>query len=142
MVLFLALCFLGVAIGGATALVIFWPLALVHIRDRHPQLGAELGPNAFFRPQAWMWRLPRHARSKPQRPRHAGARLAVHGARRPARRLAVVARLLLDARMTVRDEWWLASAGNTLIWEQNGLVMRVEAQVDKATALRIAASFR
>ena len=35
----------------------------------------------------------------------------------------------------------LRLAGNTLIWEQNGLVMRVEAQVDKATALRIAASF-
>ncbi|HEV2250793.1 MAG TPA: hypothetical protein VGT60_09825 [Candidatus Limnocylindria bacterium] len=36
----------------------------------------------------------------------------------------------------------LRLAGNTLIWEQNGLVMRVEAQVDKATALRIAATFR
>jgi hypothetical protein len=36
----------------------------------------------------------------------------------------------------------LRLAGNTLIWEQNGLVMRLEAQVDKATALRIAASFR
>lgn len=36
----------------------------------------------------------------------------------------------------------LRLAGNTLIWEQNGLVMRVEAQVDKATALRIAASLR
>ncbi len=36
----------------------------------------------------------------------------------------------------------LRLAGNTLIWEQNGIVMRLEAQVDKATALRIAASFR
>jgi hypothetical protein len=36
----------------------------------------------------------------------------------------------------------LRLAGNTLIWEQNGLVMRLEAQVDKATALRIAASFQ
>jgi hypothetical protein len=35
----------------------------------------------------------------------------------------------------------LRLAGNTLIWEQNGLVMRLEAQVDKATALRIAATF-
>jgi hypothetical protein len=35
----------------------------------------------------------------------------------------------------------LRLAGNTLIWEQNGLVMRLEAQVDKTTALRIAASF-
>ncbi|MEP7003022.1 MAG: hypothetical protein ABI888_00635 [Chloroflexota bacterium] len=36
----------------------------------------------------------------------------------------------------------LRLAGNTLIWEQGGIVMRLEAQVDKATALRIAASFR
>ena len=36
----------------------------------------------------------------------------------------------------------LRLAGNTLIWEQNGIVMRLEAQVDKATALRIAATFR
>ena len=36
----------------------------------------------------------------------------------------------------------LRLAGNTLIWEQNGLVMRLEAQVDKATALRIAGSLR
>lgn len=34
----------------------------------------------------------------------------------------------------------LRLAGNTLIWEQNGLVVRLEAQVDKATALRIAAT--
>ena len=36
----------------------------------------------------------------------------------------------------------LRLAGNTLVWEQNGLVMRLEAEVDKATALRIAATFR
>ena len=36
----------------------------------------------------------------------------------------------------------LRLAGNTLIWQRNGLLMRLEAQVDKATALRIAASFR
>lgn len=36
----------------------------------------------------------------------------------------------------------LRLAGNTLIWEQGGIVMRLEAQVDLATALRIAASFR
>ena len=36
----------------------------------------------------------------------------------------------------------LRLAGNTLIWEQNGLILRLEAQVDRATALRIAASFR
>lgn len=36
----------------------------------------------------------------------------------------------------------LRLAGNTLIWEQDGRILRLEAQVDKATALRIAASFR
>jgi len=36
----------------------------------------------------------------------------------------------------------LRLAGNTLIWQRNGLLVRLEAQVDKATALRIAASFR
>src|SRR5258708_5805059 len=36
----------------------------------------------------------------------------------------------------------LRLAGNTLIWEQGGIVLRLEAQIDKATALRIAASLR
>ncbi len=36
----------------------------------------------------------------------------------------------------------LRLAGNTLIWTQGPLLMRLEAQVDKATALRIAASLR
>ncbi len=36
----------------------------------------------------------------------------------------------------------LRLAGNTLIWEQAGLIVRIEAQVDKATALRIASSLR
>ena len=36
----------------------------------------------------------------------------------------------------------LRLAGNTLIWTQGTLLLRLEAQVDKATALRIAASFR
>ena len=36
LVLFLALSSFAIAIAGATAFVIFWPLALVHIRDRHP----------------------------------------------------------------------------------------------------------
>lgn len=34
----------------------------------------------------------------------------------------------------------LRLAGNTLIWQRGGLLMRLEAQVDKATALRIAGS--
>ena len=36
----------------------------------------------------------------------------------------------------------LRLAGNTLLWTQGTLLLRLEAQVDRATALRIAASFR
>ena len=36
----------------------------------------------------------------------------------------------------------LRLAGNTLIWTQGGLLLRLEAQVDKATALRIAGTMR
>ena len=57
MVLFFALLFLALAIAGATAFVIFWPLMLVHVRDRHPALQSDLGSNAFARPSAWLWLL-------------------------------------------------------------------------------------
>lgn len=57
MILFLALCALALAIAGATAFVIFWPLALVHLRDRHPSLRARLGDGAFLRPAALWWLL-------------------------------------------------------------------------------------
>ena len=57
MVLFLALCFVAMAIAGATAFVIFWPLALVHIRDRHPEITAVLGEGAFLKPLALAWLL-------------------------------------------------------------------------------------
>jgi hypothetical protein len=56
-ILFFALLSLALAIAGATAFVIFWPLALVHIRDRHPQMHQELGPVAFANPLAWAWLL-------------------------------------------------------------------------------------
>ena len=57
MILFLALCFVGVAIGGITAFVIFWPLSLVHLRDRHPQARQALGEGAFLNPVALAWLL-------------------------------------------------------------------------------------
>ena len=57
LVLFLALVFLAVAIAGFTALLIFWPLTLVHIRDRHPQITAQLGHGAFLKPSALWWLL-------------------------------------------------------------------------------------
>ena len=54
-ILFLALTAFAIAIAGATAFVIFWPLTLIHIRDRHPQITARLGEGAFLKPQALWW---------------------------------------------------------------------------------------
>jgi len=63
MTLFFALCFVGVAVAGFSAFVIFWPLTLVHLRDRHPALAASLGPGAFLKPAALQWLLGRRYRS-------------------------------------------------------------------------------
>ena len=64
-VLFLALLAFAIAIAGATAFVIFWPLALVHIRDRHPQITARARrrrvPQADGAVVAVAWRLLRDA---------------------------------------------------------------------------------
>jgi hypothetical protein len=57
MLLFFALLFVALAIAGATAFVIFWPLALVHVRDRHPDVAAQLGEGAFLKPSALAWLL-------------------------------------------------------------------------------------
>ena len=57
LVLFLALLAFAIAIAGATAFVIFWPLTLVHVRDRHPQITAQLGQGAFLKPSALLWLL-------------------------------------------------------------------------------------
>lgn len=57
MILFLALLSFAIAIAGATAFVIFWPLALVHLRDRHPEVKNRLGDGAFLRPSALWWLL-------------------------------------------------------------------------------------
>ena len=59
MTLFFALCLVGVAIAGFSAFLIFWPLTLVHIRDRYPALAAEFGAGAFFQPHALRWLLGR-----------------------------------------------------------------------------------
>ncbi|MGV8931259.1 MAG: hypothetical protein ACOH1R_03975 [Luteimonas sp.] len=55
MILFFALLFVAAAIAGATAFVIFWPLSLVHLRDRHPDVKARLGEGAFIKPEALWW---------------------------------------------------------------------------------------
>lgn len=64
-VLFFALLFVATAIAGATAFVIFWPLTLVHIRDRHPQIKAQLGEGAFLKPSALRWLLAGGYRATP-----------------------------------------------------------------------------
>jgi hypothetical protein len=65
--LFFALLFVAIAIAGASAFVIFWPLALVHIRDRHPEITAKLGQGAFLKPQALWWLLRGEYRATPDR---------------------------------------------------------------------------
>ena len=65
MVLFLALFAFAIAIAGGTAFVIFWPLTLVHIRDRHPQITAHLGQGAFLKPRALIWLLRGGYRNQP-----------------------------------------------------------------------------
>lgn len=57
MLLFLALTSFAIAIAGFCAFVIFWPLALVHLRDRHPDAKAALGAGAFASPHALWWLL-------------------------------------------------------------------------------------
>lgn len=64
MLLFFALCLVGVAIAGFSAFVIFWPLTLVHIRDRHAALSAAWGEGAFLKPQALRWLLSQGYRSQ------------------------------------------------------------------------------
>src|SRR5690606_9001214 len=67
LILLFALLFVALAIAGATAFVIFWPLTLVHIRDRHPAIKAELGEGAFLRPAALWWLLRGGYRAFPDR---------------------------------------------------------------------------
>ena len=57
MILFFALLFFATAIAGFCAFVIFWPLTLVHVRDRHPAITAEFGTGAFLKPVALGWLL-------------------------------------------------------------------------------------
>ncbi len=55
--MFLALCAVAVAIAGALAFSLFWAMALVHLRDRHPAVLASLGSVAFLAPPALGWLL-------------------------------------------------------------------------------------
>lgn len=55
--MFLALICIAIAISGAMAFVFFWPMALVHLRDRHAPLHASFGDFAFASPAALNWLL-------------------------------------------------------------------------------------
>ena len=57
MILFFAMLFLATAIAGFCAFVIFWPLSLVHLRDRHPDLRGRIGDFSFLNPKALSWLL-------------------------------------------------------------------------------------
>jgi len=65
--LFLALSCIGVAVAGISAFVIFWPLSLVHLRDRHPDIRAGFGESAFLSPKALGWLLTGQYRTVPDR---------------------------------------------------------------------------
>lgn len=97
MILFLALTFVGIAISAFCAFAIFWPLALVHLRDRHPALRGELGEAAFVDPAAWNWLLR-------QRYRVAGDR-NLDGLATPAR----VSLLIVFASLACSGLLWLLS---------------------------------
>ena len=97
MILFMALCFVGVAIAGATAFAIFWPLTLVHIRDRHAGTAADFGPGAFLAPAALRWLLAGGYRASGDR--------SLSGLATPAR----VALITLLSGLGLAALLWLAS---------------------------------
>lgn len=57
MLTFLALVCIAVAISGALAFLFFWPMALVHLRDRHRERLQAFGGAAFAAPSALQWLL-------------------------------------------------------------------------------------
>jgi hypothetical protein len=57
MLTFLALVGVAIAISGAMAFAFFWPMALVHLRDRHAPELARFGDFAFASPAALVWLL-------------------------------------------------------------------------------------
>ena len=97
MILFFALCFIGVAIAGASAFVIFWPLTLVHVRDRHAGTAADFGAGAFLNPAALGWLLAGGYRS-------AGDR-SLSGLATPAR----IALLTIIISLAMAGLLWLAA---------------------------------
>ncbi|MGH8080365.1 MAG: hypothetical protein ACREP7_07310 [Lysobacter sp.] len=97
MILFLALTFVGIAVSAFCAFAIFWPLALVHLRDRHPALRAQLGEAAFIAPAAWSWLLRQRYRAASDR--------NLDGLATPAR----VSLLIVFASLACAGALWLLS---------------------------------
>ncbi|KAF1684990.1 hypothetical protein B1992_13810 [Pseudoxanthomonas broegbernensis] len=97
MILFFALCFFGVAIAGFSAFAIFWPLTLIHVRDRHAGTAADFGPGAFLAPAALRWLLGGGYR--------ATGDVALTGLATPAR----VALVTMALGLAVSGSLWLAS---------------------------------
>lgn len=58
----LTFCLLGVAIAmtGTMAFSFFWPMTVVHLRDRHPALHARLGGSGMLAPSTLLWLLAGH----------------------------------------------------------------------------------
>ena len=97
MILFLALTFVATAIAAATAFIIFWPLALVHLRDRHPDVRPQIGEFAFLNPKALAWLATgryRHVQDS-----------SFTGLATPAR----IALLVIVAALTLAGLLWLVS---------------------------------
>lgn len=55
--MFLALICLAIAISGTMAFVFFWPMTLVHLRDRHPAVKQGFGNMSFTAATALGWLL-------------------------------------------------------------------------------------
>lgn len=67
MLLFLALCCFAATVAGGCAFLIFWPLTLIHLRERHPALASGFGDGAFLKPTALRWLLCRRYRERHDR---------------------------------------------------------------------------
>lgn len=97
MILFLALCFVAMAIAGLSAFLIFWPLTLIHVRDRHAGIAVQFGAGAFLKPEALGWLLSGRYRQTGDR--------ALTGLATPAR----VAMLTIFGGLAMAGLLWLLS---------------------------------
>ena len=116
------------------AFVIFWPLTLVHVRDRHPEITAQLGTGAFLKPAALAWLLSgRYRESRDS---------SLSGLATPAKiSLLVIFGGLACAGLlwlavagdgmndTIDYQWYVASLGRTLVWARLRLLEAGTAEV-------------